>query len=295
MREADIMDKILVAGATGNLGRYVTRELKGRGYWIRALVRDLARLEVIGDQVDDVFAGDVTRPDTLARACDGVDVVFSSVGRSLGLRRSGDRGEFRDVDYQGNRNLLDVALKSDVRRFVYVSVFGAEMFADLEYVKAHEDFVRELQASGLECAIVRPTAFYFVLGEELRLSKSGRAMVIGDGRKGINPVHEVDVAAVCADAIVGQQGEISVGGPMVYTRTQLAEMGFAALGRKGKLIRLPVWLASLLTAVIRPFDKRLSALVAFGSAAMQVDCVAPQSGTRQLEEYYQEVAQALRG
>ena len=34
----------------------------------------------VRDQHDDLFVGEITRPETLAGLCDGIDVVFSSVG-----------------------------------------------------------------------------------------------------------------------------------------------------------------------------------------------------------------------
>ena len=69
------MQRVLVAGSTGYLGRFVLREFKERGYWVRALARNPEKLEQIGpfqepaviDKVDDVFAGEVTKPETLNR------------------------------------------------------------------------------------------------------------------------------------------------------------------------------------------------------------------------------------
>ena len=79
--------KVLVAGATGYLGGYVARELKARGYFVRALARSPAKLEAIRDCLDEIVEAEVTRPETLAQVCGGIDVVFSSVG-STALRFS---------------------------------------------------------------------------------------------------------------------------------------------------------------------------------------------------------------
>lgn len=38
------MNKVLVAGATGYLGRYLTKELKNQGYRVRGLARDAKKL-----------------------------------------------------------------------------------------------------------------------------------------------------------------------------------------------------------------------------------------------------------
>ena len=38
------MKKVLVAGATGYLGRYLVQELKKQGYWVRALARNTNKI-----------------------------------------------------------------------------------------------------------------------------------------------------------------------------------------------------------------------------------------------------------
>src|SRR5262245_33007818 len=75
------MNPVLVAGATGYLGRFVAREFKRRGAWVRVLARNPDRLNTPGPflepavagLVDDVFVGEVTRPETLRGLCDGID------------------------------------------------------------------------------------------------------------------------------------------------------------------------------------------------------------------------------
>jgi uncharacterized protein YbjT (DUF2867 family) len=113
------MKKVLVAGSTGYLGHYVIKELKKHGYWVRALARNPQKLEGVQEDIDEVFVGEVTQPNTLHGVCDGIDVVFSSVG----ITRQHDHVTYMDVDYQGNMNLLaevsqknpDKSLKSHVK------------------------------------------------------------------------------------------------------------------------------------------------------------------------------------
>ena len=87
----DGQKKVLVAGATGYLGKFVVEAFKERGYWVRALTRDEARLAEAGpftapgianDDVDEIFVGELTDPSTLDGLMDGIDIVFSSVGIS---------------------------------------------------------------------------------------------------------------------------------------------------------------------------------------------------------------------
>ncbi len=56
---------VLVAGATGGVGRRVVRRLLEEGYTVRSLVRDLDKARaILGNEVDLVF-GDITKPETL--------------------------------------------------------------------------------------------------------------------------------------------------------------------------------------------------------------------------------------
>ena len=106
--------RVLVAGATGYLGKFVVTAFKERGYWVRALTRSEERLRQPGpftapgirdDDVDDVFVGELTEPETLDGLMDGIDIVFSCVG----ISRQRDGLTFEQVDYGCNHTLIELA------------------------------------------------------------------------------------------------------------------------------------------------------------------------------------------
>lgn len=288
------MQRVLIAGSTGYLGRFVLKEFKERGYWVRALVRNPKKLEQIGpflepavlDKADEVFVGEVTKPETLQGLCNNIDIVYSSIG----ITRQKDKLTYRDVDYQGNKNLLDIALEESVRKFIYVSVFNASLYEHLEIVKAHEDFVRDLRDSGIDFAVIRPTGYFSDMTEFLKMAKSGRVYLIGSGNNRINPIHGADLAKVCVDAAESKENEVAAGGPIIYSGRDTTELAFSTLGKKPKITRIPVWLAKAAAKAIRPFNKQMSALIEFFIAAGQGDGIAPVTGTHTLPEYYEEFA-----
>jgi uncharacterized protein YbjT (DUF2867 family) len=288
--------KVLVAGATGYLGRFVVREFKRRGYWVRALARNPERLAEPGpflaptvrDQIDDLFVGKVTRPETLAGLCDGIDVVFSSVG----LTRQKDGLTFHDVDYQGNKNILDRALEVSVAKFLYVSVYNAQLMEHLAIVKAHEDFVRALQASGLTHTVLRPTGYFSDIGEYFQMAKSGRAYLIGDGTKRLNPIHGADLANVCAEAIIGSDAEVPAGGPVVYSQNEIAEMAFSIRGKPPRITHIPAGLARAGIGAMRLFDRHAADLFDFFATAGRYDNVALCFGTHTLDDYFRKLSHA---
>jgi uncharacterized protein YbjT (DUF2867 family) len=283
--------KILVAGATGQLGKQVLRELRERNYWTRALVRDKGRAR--GLAADELFEGDVTRPETLRDACSQIDIVFSSVGASLSTKRTKEKATYAEVDYAGNKNLLEAALAAQVKSFVYISVFNENLPENLEYTRAHEDFVRELERSGIPYTILRPTGFFHAFAEILEMARRGIVPLIGASLARVNPIHEIDLARIAVDALESGVREISVGGPEVLTRREIAELAFAALGKRARTVSVPPGLFKLMLPLIRLYDRRLYALFDFFVAVNQVDVVAPAlGGTRRLGEFFQEKAKS---
>jgi uncharacterized protein YbjT (DUF2867 family) len=281
------MRRVLVAGASGYLGGYVVRELHTRGDRVRALVRDPKRLTTsVRDAIDDVFVGEVTQPETLERACDGIDIVFSSVGVT---RQKGNYTCF-DVDYQGNKNLLKVAEEARVAKMVYVSVFNGPTKEYLALVKAHEDFVRELTVSRLDYSIIRPTGYFSDMGEFFAMARSGRVYLFGDGTHRINPIHGADLAGICVDSMEPGTQQVDVGGPEILTYRQIAEAAFDALGQPARIFHMPHWVARSLPGVVTLFSERQGNALDFLSDMMLSDVVAPPTGTRTLKSYFDELA-----
>jgi uncharacterized protein YbjT (DUF2867 family) len=283
------MTLVLVPGATGNLGRHITEQLLERGYRVRILARDERRVQGRVAPECEVFIADATRPETLKGICHGVDAVISALGAPLSLGLSWRESSFRDVDYHGNANILNEAARAGVSKFVYVSVFGEKTYGHLEYVRAHEDFVQLLRKSAIPSTVVRPTGFFSTFSEVLKMARKGRLGLIGDGMSRTNPVHELDIAGVCVDVLEGTSPVVSIGGPIIYSRKQINELAFNALGKPPKMFRIPPTVAGGIVAMTRPLDRRLHHLLKFLTAVSQVDVIAPQIGTRRLDSFFNDL------
>lgn len=285
------MKHVLVAGATGYLGGFVCKEFKERGYSVRALVRSSKNLDGLCGSTDEIVEAQITQPDTLVHVCDGIDAVFSSVG----ITRQKDGLTFRDVDYQGNKNLLELALRAGVKKFVYVSVFNGPNLRHLDIVDAHEDFVDELKVSGIDYAVLRPTGYFSDMGEVLEMARKGRVWLIGSGANRVNPIHGADLAAACADAMEGNAPEIDVGGPQTMTWDEVAELAFDVLEKPTKISRVPSWLMWTIIRLFKLFNRHQGDLLAFFTTMATTDVVAPFTGTHTLEEHYRRLLGSQTG
>ncbi|MBZ8180891.1 SDR family oxidoreductase [Oscillatoria salina] len=149
--------KAFVAGATGQTGRRIVKELVRREIPVRALVRNLEKgKQVLPAQVE-LVVGDVLKPETLLNAIADSTVLLCATGASPSLDPTGPY----QVDYQGTKNLVDAAQTKGIQHFVFVSsLCVSKIFHPLNlfwlilyWKKQAEEY---LQNSGLTYTIVRP-------------------------------------------------------------------------------------------------------------------------------------------
>jgi uncharacterized protein YbjT (DUF2867 family) len=284
--------RVLIAGATGYLGKYAVKAFKQRGYWVRVLTRNKGRLfepgpftapALAADDIDDIFVGEISRPDTLAGVMDDIDMVYSSVG----ISRQRDGLTFEQVDYQCNRNLIDLCRGSSVRRFVYVSMQGAEHIMHLAITRAHEKVVADLKQSGMEYRIVRPCGYFSDMGALYDMASKGRAFLIGEGNNKMNPIHGRDLAEVCVDIAEGNALEVEAGGPDIMTQREAAALAFEVVGKPAKITVIPLWLARRLVKLIGLLSTQFGDLADFIVTAGEIDGVGPRRGTTTLKSYFE--------
>ncbi|QZD86442.1 SDR family oxidoreductase [Qipengyuania psychrotolerans] len=147
--------KILVAGATGNTGTRLVQELCNRGHEPVALVRSSSDTSQLPEAAEQRL-GDLTDlDDSVAHDCEVVIFAAGSGGDT-------DAEMTDKVDRDGAIRLIEIAEKSDVRRFVMLSSVGAENpDPDSElahYLEAKHAADERLKSSSIEYAILRPVA-----------------------------------------------------------------------------------------------------------------------------------------
>lgn len=281
------MKTVLVAGATGYLGRYLCAEYARRGWYVTALVRSRARASDL--TADQLVEAEATVPATLQGIMEGADLVVSA----LGITRQADRLSYRDVDYQANLNLLLEAERAGVGRFAYVHVLNADAMRHVPLVAAKAEFVQALQASPLPSTVIAPSGYFSDMGDFLSMARSGRVWLFAPGTHRINPIHGADLAAATADATDAGMAWRDVGGPDTFTHIELAHLAAAAVGRPPRVTLLPDWLRRLtlrLLPMVSP--RRIHGPAQFFLTAMGMDMVGQACGTHRLKDHF---ASLVRG
>jgi nucleoside-diphosphate-sugar epimerase len=277
------MRKVLIAGTTGYLGQYIVKEFKKQGYWVRALARKPDKLESLRDYIDEEFIGEVTNSDSLLGICKDIDIVFSSIG----ITKQKDNLTYMDVDYQGNKNLLEEAKEEDVSKFIYISVFNAEKLENLKCLQAKLKFTEELKTSGLNYLVVYPNGFFSDMLEYLQMAKKGKGYVFGSGEYKINPIHGEDLAEICVNRADGIEKKINVGGPDTLTHNEILTIAFESLAKTVKISKIPIWMRNFILTTLRTFASvKTYGPIEFFMTVLAVDMVAPSFGKYHLKKYF---------
>ena len=118
VREAT-SEKVIVTGANGFLGSWLTKQLVNDGYSVFALVRKNSDVSELKGISCEYIYGDVTDKNSLVKAFKGMDTVFHLAG--LISYRSRDRLKMEEVNVGGTKNVVDTVAELGIRRLVHLS------------------------------------------------------------------------------------------------------------------------------------------------------------------------------
>lgn len=210
---------ILLTGATGNVGREVVRRLAAKSLAVRALTRNPAAAEKLAGV--EWVQGDFDDLDSLQRAMTGVDkvVLISPAHPDMAKHQS---------------NVTQAARSAGVKRIVKLSGLGAGPDAPIRLPRLHYEIEREIIASGIDYAFVRPNLFMQVLlGSAASIGAEGAIYApAGEGAISFTDVRDIADVIVCAVTSDSHQNSVyEITGPAAFTYAQAAQVIGQAIGK----------------------------------------------------------------
>ena len=209
---------ILVTGATGNIGRELTRELHAKGAKLRLLVRDPARAAALPERAERAV-GDLGEPTTLTPAFAGVDTLFL-LTQGIG------------TDY--TTAAIAAAQAAGVHHIVHLSSLHVTLDPLPAMARWHHEREEIIRASGIPATFLRPGGFMTnALDWAGTIREEGFVLdPVGPGRYA--PIDPADIAAVAALALTedGHQGkEYVLTGDEMFTVTEQVQIIAEVIGR----------------------------------------------------------------
>ena len=258
--------RVLVAGATGQLGGAIVRKLVAAGVPVRALARNRDKLAALAGPGVETAAVDLLNLAALSEACRGAGQVVSTANNNMG---TGATSPTR-VDLTAHQNLCAAARNAGVRRLMYVSAHGIDQDSPVDIFRIKWYIEDAIKRSGVPYVILRPTAFMDVWIDQILaagIRKKGVTTIFGDGAGTANYI-AVDDVAEFAVRIVSREDVanevIEIGGPSTLSLNDVATIVERRLGASGKRRHVPVAAMKLLAPVVRPFSEVNARLMTLG-------------------------------
>lgn len=250
----DMNNKLVtLIGGGGFVGRYAVRALLAAGARVRIAQRDPRHawfLKTQGNLGQTQFvAADVIRPDTIARAVAGADVVVNLVGVLAGAV---DR-----IHVDGARTVAEAAAQAGAGTLVHVSAIGADAASKSAYGRSKGEGEAAVRAAFAQATILRPS---IVFGREDQFVNRFAGMIAASPIVPVlrapvrfQPVFAGDVGAAIA-AAAGDPGRFggrtfALGGPDILSMGELIRFIADAVGRSPTILELPDAIGSMLASL----------------------------------------------
>lgn len=284
--------KVLVTGGTGRVGRELVDQLQQRGASVRIFTRDQDSKSLPAGA--EVAVGDLTNPDTVRTALQGVDKLFLLIG---------------NVADELTQALLtyEVAREAKIQHITYLSVYQAERFPDVPHFIAKHTIETALKDFDVPFTILRP-GYFFQNDVALKDLLTGPGIFPTPiGEAGLAAVDARDIAEAAAITLTteGHAGKTYD----LVSHTTLSGPGAAAIWSKvlGKPVTypgvpvaafeqqlrqfMPPWYAMDLRLMFQRYQER-----GFAPAPTDADAFAKLLGRapRSYEQFAEEMAAAWR-
>ncbi|MGI8522680.1 MAG: NAD(P)H-binding protein [Nocardioides sp.] len=232
------MTRLLVAGATGFIGRRLVPALVEAGHDVRAMTRNPKTYDGPGQAV----GGDVADPSSLAGPLDGVEVAYYLV-------HSLDSDDFERRDAEAARNFARAAARAGVRRIVYLGGLGSSDGELSAHLRSRREVETLLGGSGVPVTVLRAAIIvgHGGISWEItrQLVKNLPAMVVPRwaGTR-TQPIALDDVIGYLTGVLEQDEttGEVyEIGGPEVLTYAEMMQRAAKVLvDRRVVMVQAPV-------------------------------------------------------
>ncbi|GAB3226705.1 SDR family oxidoreductase [Spirosoma arcticum] len=180
------MKKILVIGASGFVGRYLTRQLVADWYTVRCLARTPDKVKDLAESGCEIVKGDITDRSSIQHALDSIDAVYVSIQTLVPQHADTAGQEFMDIEMKGLQHIVQACQRHQVHRLIYVTSVGISAKSTDAWTRGRWKIQQYLLTSGLDVTVIQPGMIVGIGGQGFNLvlanAQKSLAFVVGNGR-----------------------------------------------------------------------------------------------------------------
>lgn len=246
--------KVLVTGGTGRIGKHLVAALLEGDDKVRVLAREPEKAKELWGDAVEVVQGDVTDKAAVARAVEGVDVVYHLAAL---VSYDAARETLFAVNLEGTRNVLEAAKGKRIIHLSSTSVYGKKAVSPIterapfsptdlygESKAAADNLARQAGAIVLRPTVVYGFGFSEGFFKLFSMVEKKNMVIAGDGRNRLQWSHISDVvAALVLAKEKGNPGEAyNIVGDDVKTQEEFLGLVARQLGAPAPKTKVPLFL-----------------------------------------------------
>jgi uncharacterized protein YbjT (DUF2867 family) len=213
--------KVLVTGATGNVGSVLVPELIKRGADVRIFTRKQPNQDAWPKNIE-IAIGDLLDAESVARAMEGIDKLFLLAAVSPSELMEAMIG-------------FGMAKRAGVKHVTYLSAFKVDVMRDAPHMAAKFTVENAIRHSGIPFTILRPNGFMQAEAQAIKPVIMGMGFYpVPIGDDGISLVDTRDIAEAAAISLTedGHEGQTyDLVGPTIVTGASNAALWSKLLGK----------------------------------------------------------------
>lgn len=246
--------KILVIGASGMLGKPVTKALIAAGFDITLLARDVEKLKGLFPGTT-IQKGDVLDESSLTRTMQGMDAVYCNLSVLPASKEKDPHTEREGVD-----NIITAAKQTGIRRIAYLSslVHRYQGMNDFNWwaFRNKQQAVQKIQACGIPYTIFYPSTFMETY--PFQMMRGNKIAMLGDSIMPMWFIAADDYGKQVAASfrrLTNENRDYAVQGTEAFTFAEANKI-FIDNYRKAKLstMKAPIGLMKFLGRFHQPFN-----------------------------------------
>lgn len=245
--------KVLIAGATGTLGRQVARRGIDEGHDVYCLVRNIRKGAFLKEWGANLILADLRNRESLNNALRGMDAVIDCA-----TARPTDSDGIRAIDWDGKVSFIQAAEAASVKRFVFFSIMNAAKYPHVPMMDIKHCTEKFLFESSIPATILRPGGFYQGLIGQYAIPILDQQQVwISKNASPIAHMDTQDVAKFAIKALALEETAnkaFDLAGPKAWTPNEIVALCEELSGKRAKTTQLPVKLLKAVEKFTRFFE-----------------------------------------
>jgi uncharacterized protein YbjT (DUF2867 family) len=241
---------LLIVGATGTLGRQITRHALDRGLKVKCFVRYPKKANFLREWGADLVAGNLNNVQSLDDALEGVtEIIDAATTRATGSMR------IKDVDWLGKVSLIQAAERAKVERFVFFSILNAEKYPNVPLMDIKYCTEKFLASTDLNYTILKP--FQNLIGEYAIPILENQTIWIGGESSPIAYMNTQDIAKFAVRALTVKETErqsFAIAGSKAWQPSEIIKLCERMSGRTRKTANMPIGLLRFARKIALGFE-----------------------------------------